>query len=436
MVSIQADDQIGTGYLGRAYKAYVLTALTVVLTLSYLDRVLIVLLLQPIKDDLHLTDTQLGIVTGTGFALFYATLGLPIARWADRGNRVTIAAVAISLWGLTVMSCISVANFAQLLLFRIAASIGESGCMPPTYSLVGDYYPKPAERSRAMARYMLAGPLAGLVSYLAGGWLHDLYGWRMTFLLAGIPALVVAGIVKATVREPRLSLPVKEHTRSREVGLLQVLSSLWLRRSARHICLGIILLWTLGLGLQPWYAAFMVRSHGAHTNEISVWFGLIFGVGGIVGILVGGMVSARAVTRDETSQLKVNAVVVALLVPCYLLFLCLPSRVYALCALVPLVIAFNFFVGPTFALLQRLVAHESRATALAVVMLLANLIGMGAGPLAVGILSDLLVGQFGTDSLRYAMLGISVLALWAALHFWLAGRTIKADLKATAEAQN
>src|ERR1700733_313850 len=169
----------------EAYKRYVLGALTFVYALNYLDRGLILLLLQPIKDDLHLSDTQLGFLTGIAFGLFYATLGVPIARWSDRGNRVTITSMAIALWGMTVMSCLFVSNFAQLLAARVAAAVGESGCMPPTYSLIGDYFPAATERTRAMAIYMLAGPLAAIVSFVLGGWLNELYGWRVTFFVMG-----------------------------------------------------------------------------------------------------------------------------------------------------------------------------------------------------------------------------------------------------------
>src|SRR6266852_4948977 len=153
----------------NAYKRYVLGTLTLVYTLNFMDRGLIMLLLQPIKEDLHLSDTQLGFLTGIAFALFYATLGLPIARWADRGNRATITSVAIALWGVTVMLCLFVGNFVQLVFARVAAAVGESGCMPPTYSLVGDYFPTSAERTRAMSVYMLANPLSTLGSFVVGG---------------------------------------------------------------------------------------------------------------------------------------------------------------------------------------------------------------------------------------------------------------------------
>src|SRR5262249_41117993 len=157
------------------YKRFALWTLASVYTLNLVDRGLMSLLLQPIKEDLHLSDTQLGFVTGIAFGLFYATFGILIARWADRGNRVTITAAAIGLWGLTVMSCLFVGNYTQLVLARVAAAVGEAGCKPPTYSLVGDYFPGAVERTRAMAVYWLGGSVATIISFVIGGLLNDLY---------------------------------------------------------------------------------------------------------------------------------------------------------------------------------------------------------------------------------------------------------------------
>src|SRR5688572_23768263 len=165
------------------YKRYALVMLTAVYMLNLVDRGLMMLLLQPIKDDLQLSDTQLGFLTGIAFGLFYAILGLPIARWADRGNRVTITSLAIGLWSLTVMACVLVGNFVQLVAARIAAAVGEAGCMPPTYSLLGDYFPGAAERTQAMSVYWMAAPLSALFTFIVGGWLNELYGWRITFFL-------------------------------------------------------------------------------------------------------------------------------------------------------------------------------------------------------------------------------------------------------------
>jgi predicted MFS family arabinose efflux permease len=195
---------------------------------------------------------------------------------------------------------------------------------------------------------------------------------------------------------------------------------------------GIVLLWTMGLGLGPWYGAFLIRSHGMHTAELGRGLGLIFGFGGIAGISMGGYIASRWLSHDERTQMRLSASIVALLVPAYAAFLLLPGKHQALLTLVPLSVVLGLVLGPIFALMQRLVVDEMRATTLAVVMLLAHLIGMGIGPQVVGILSDLLMPSLGADSLRYAMLILSWVALWAAYHFWQVARTVKEDLLAIA----
>jgi MFS family permease len=413
----------------RLYARYVLGLLTLVYTLNLLDRTLMILLLQPIKSDLHLSDTQLGLLTGIAFGLFYATLGIPIARWADRGDRVLITSLSIGVWGITVMSCLWVTSFARLVLARVAAAIGESGCMPPTYSLIGDYFPAPAERTRAMAVYWLASPIAALVSFAAGGWVSEHYGWRMAFFVAGLPGLAIAPLVRLTVAEPRTARPVAVPGNT-PVGLADCLKALWSQRSSRHLTAAITLLWTMGLGLAPWYAAFMMRSHGVGAAALGLWMGIIFGAAGVAGILLGGYMTSRWFADSDRQQMRLVACVTAALLPCFVVFLLAPATWQAFAAMCPMVLVFNFSAAPVFALLQRVMPEGMRATALAVVMLLANLIGMGLGPLAVGILSDRLSAAFGTDSLRYAMLAVSVLALWAAYHFWKVGTSAEADVAA------
>lgn len=416
--------------LTPSYKRYGLSVMTAVYTLNLVDRGLIMLLLQPIKEDLKLSDSQLGLVTGIAFGLFYATFGLPIARWADRGNRVTITSIAVGLWGITVMATMLVTNFSQLLLARIAAAVGEAGCKPPTYSLLGDYFPGPAERSRAMAFYFAGSPFSALVSFVVGGWLNELYGWRITFLLMGIPGLILAVVVRLTLIEPRVhALPV-DTSRHAILPMKAVLSTLWLQRTSRHLTIALILLYTMGMGLSPWYAAFLMRSHGMATAEVGIWLGMVIGLGGIAGVLLGGYVAGRWFADSERAQMRMSAVTVASLVPCFVAFLTLPQKHQALIVLVPLFVTLNVFMGPTYALMQRLVPDQMRATMLSAVMLLANLIGMGVGPQVVGVLSDLFAPAFGRDALRYAMLCMSFVALWSGYHFWQAGCSVKEDLLA------
>ena len=421
---------------GNAYRNYVLAILTVVYTMSLVDRGLISLLLQPIKEDLQLSDTQLGFLTGIAFALFYATLGLPIARWADRSDRVTIASLAIGLWGATVMACLFVGTFVQLLFARIAAAVGEAGSMPPTYSLLGDYFRSPVARARAMAVYMLANPLSSIVSYIAGGYLSARYGWRTTFFIAGIPGLLVAAVVRLTIRETRFQAPGGVRQSSERLPrMTEVFARLWGQRSARNLTIAIILLFTMGLGLHPWYAAFLMRSHGMGTAEVGVSLGLIFGIGGIVGTLAGGYVATRWFGEDAQSQMRLSALTVGSLVAFFFPFLLLHGKYQALSALFGLIMVLFVFVGPTYALLQRLVPDEMRATTLSIIMLLANLIGMGIGPQLVGILSDLLHPDLGAESLRYAMLIVSFIAPASGLYFWRAARTVNQDLLVVSSVQ-
>ncbi len=421
------------GFSG-AYKAYALATLSAVYMLNLVDRGLMSLLLQPIKEDLQLSDTQLGFVTGIAFGLFYATLGLPIARAADRGNRVTITSLAIGLWGLTVMACLFVHNYAQLVLARVLAAVGESGCKPPTYSLIGDYFPQPRDRTRAMAVYMAGSLLSSIVSYVIGGELSERYGWRMTFFLMGIPGLLLALIVKISIREPRKTVVDDNRRRPPAASVRTVFITLWTCKSLRHVSIALVLLYMLGLGLSPWYAAFMMRSHGMGTAELGRWLGLIFAFGGVAGVLLGGYVASRWFAANERGQMRLAAITVALVTPFFLTFLLAPQKWQAVLALIPFYMAFTFFMGPTYALMQRLVCDEMRATVLAVVMLVANLLGMGVGPQVVGILSDLFAPALGQQSLRYALVVTAFVAVWAAWHFWRAGLTVQEDLAAVARA--
>jgi predicted MFS family arabinose efflux permease len=274
--------------------------------------------------------------------------------------------------------------------------------------------------------------LAGIVSFIGGGWLCDLYGWRMTLFLFGIPGIALAVLVKWTVKEPRVR-PVRAADLIPAPPMRVVFHTLWRQRSFRHLMFGMILLYTMGLGLSPWYAAFMMRNHGMGTSELGLWLGTIFGLAGIIGVLLGGYLGSRWFVANERGQMRATGISIALLVPCYVAFLTSPGKYAALVSLFPLVTVASLYLAPAYALMQRLVVDEMRATMMAVVMLLANLIGMGLGPQIVGILSDVLQPTFGPDALRYAMLLMSFVALWAGFHFWRVGRTVQEDLLRVAE---
>jgi MFS family permease len=411
----------------RAYKRYALATMTLVVALNFFDRGLMGLLLQPIKVDLGLTDTQLGFVTGIAFALFYSVLGVPIARWADRGDRVTITSLAIGFWGLTMMACLFVTSFVHLIIVRVAAAVGEAGGQPPTYSLLGDYFTDAAGRTRAMYVYQSAGPLSGLASFMLAGWLNEWVGWRMTFFLVGIPGLLLAVLVRRTLVEPRVG-NTSTQARRDPPSTQGVVALLWRRQSCRHLSFSMILILLATAGVGPWYAAFMMRSHGMGTAELGVWLGLVAGLSGLAGIVLGSFVIGRWFANDGRAQLRLAAIGVAAAAPLLVAFLTVSDKHLALAALIPEAILIMAFLPAPFALLQRLVPEAMRASAYMVILLLANLAGMGMGPLLVGALSDALTPRFGADGLRYAMSAVSLLVVWAAWHLWRAGRTVTAEL--------
>jgi MFS family permease len=414
--------------LTSRYRRYVLVAMTTVYTANLFDRGVLFLLLQPIKEDLRLSDTQIGLVTGIAFGVFYATLGIPIARWADRGNRVTITSIAIGLWGLTAMLCAFVTSFVQLLLARMAAGVGDAGTQPPLYSLLGDYFPEPAERVQAMYSWTLATPLAGLISFMAAGWLNEHYGWRQTFFMMGLLGLVLAIVVRLTFVEPRVRADAKLQSPKSLPPFSAVWAILWRQPACRHLTLSMILLFTVGQGVVTWQAAYMMRQHGTTTAELGVWMGLISGLGGLASLLLGKYVVGRWFASDERGQMRLAGFSVASSTPICVAFLIAPSKELAFLALLLQTAVFIAFSAPISALLQRLVPNEMRATVLTVQLFLANLIGMGVGPLLVGSLSDLLRPTFGEDALRHAMLLVSGVWLWAGYHLLRAGHTVKDDL--------
>lgn len=209
----------------------------------------------------------------------------------------------------------------------------------------------------------------------------------------------------------------------------EVLKMLWRKPSTRHLIIGMTLLLTMGLGLAPWYAAFMIRSHEMPLSELGLWLAPIFGGGGFIGTWLGGYISGRWFANNERGQMQLSAIAIVALVPCYALFLLLPDKHHALIALAVLVMLFAIYTGPTFTLMQRLVPNEMRATTMSLVMLVGSLIGMGLGPQLVGILSDLWRPALGVDSLRYAMLSMSFIGVSAAYYFWRVGRTVREDLR-------
>lgn len=413
-----------------AYKRYLLGVLMVVLVFQCVDRVALGLVLQSIKIDLDLSDTQLGFLSGIAFALFYSVLGVPIARWADRGNRVAIISLTAFLWSAAVALSAMAGSFVQLLLIRVVVAVGEAGCVPPAYSLLADYFTR-AERPRAAAIYGLGAPLGSVVGLFLAGWLNEIYGWRMTFVLLGAPGLLLAALAWWTLKEPRRAGHTwkSSETQAIQPSMKEVWVTLWANTTFRHLLLCFAVMLFFLYGIFVWLPAFFIRSYGLTTGEVGTWLALTFGLGGMAGSYLGGALAARYAANNESLQLRAMAVAVAS-AGVLSVFAYLSSSPYVAFALIGVSsITLTTVNGPLFATIQTLVPERMRAVAFSLVWLFGNLIGMGFGPLAAGALSDSLRVWAGDESLRYALLILGPGYLWAGWHAWRASKTVAQDLE-------
>ena len=413
------------------YKRYVLVLLVVVYVFNFIDRTILSILLEPIKAEFGLTDTQLGFLSGLAFALFYTLMGIPIARWADRGARRSIIAIATFVWsGMTAMTGFAT-GFASLLAARVGVGIGEAGCSPPAHSLLSDYFP-PERRATALGIYSLGIPIGGGIGYLAGGWLAEWFDWRTAFIVVGAPGVVLAGVVQLTLREPvRGAYDPAPAAPGRQESVGEVLRFMMSLASFRHMAMGAALHAFYGYGAGAFNPAFFVRSHALSVSEIGTWLAAIGFTGGVIGVYLGGYLSDRIAERDARWYMWLPAVSTAVYVPFAFFLYLWPTPHMALAMAFPGSLLGGMYLGPTFAMTQTLVRPEMRALASAILLFIINLIGLGFGPQGVGLLSDLLRPEFGVESLRYALLAVVVgFALWSVVHYALAARTLRDDLKA------
>lgn len=417
-------------YTSRSTRNYALILLTVVYSVNFIDRQLLAILQESIKSDLGLSDSQLGLLTGFAFAAFYVTAGIPIARWADRGNRRNIIAMAVGLWSFMTALSGTVQNYLQLLLARVGVGVGEAGGSPPSHSIISDIFPAES-RASAIAFYSTGVNIGILFGFLLGGWLNEYFGWRTAFLVVGIPGIFLAVLVRLTLPEPLRGMAEKRQATDNNVSLTQVVSLLWSRLSFRHMALASGLNAFAGYSTTNWTASFMIRSHGMSTGELGTWLALTIGFGGAIGVFGGGLIADRLAPRDKRWYVWLPAISGFVMVP-FMASVYLVDNAYAALALgvVPGVLA-NTYLGNTIATSHGMVGLRMRATASAILFLILNTIGLGLGPWSVGLLSDYLEPSLGAESLRYAMLYIvPAIMFWSACHFYLASKTLRQDLAA------
>jgi predicted MFS family arabinose efflux permease len=413
----------------RRYRRWALGILTLVYVSNFVDRQILSILLEPIKQTFELSDTQLGFLSGISFALFYATLGIPIAMWADRGNRRNIITLATAVFSVMTLVCGMAQSFVQLALARIGVGIGEAGASPPSHSMIADLYP-PHERATAMATFALGVNLGILVGFLVGGWMNEFFGWRAAFMVVSVPGLVLAIVVRLTVKEPvrGLSEGRTERVAEQPPALLESFRTMWRIRSLRHISLGAALNAFVGYGTLAWVPAFLIRSFDMSTGTIGTALALIIGISGGLGTYFGGVLADRLSQRDVRWNMWLIAICVAAAFPFSFGVFLAPSGTIALAAFVIPAAVGALYLGPSLAMVQGLVSLRMRTVASAILLFIINIIGLGLGPQAVGIISDLLAPSYGVESLRYALLISGFVNLWAAFHFYRAGLTLREDL--------
>lgn len=376
------------GYGAPSYRGYVLGALLVVYTINFIDRILVGVLNEPIKDAFGLSDAQMGWLGGPAFAILYTFLGIPIARLAERRNRVTIISVAIAIWSGMTALCGLAANFWQLLLARIGVSIGEAGCTPPAHSLISDYYPAD-RRASALAIYALGIPIGSLLAAVGGGFLAETVGWRMAFILLGLPGIAIALVVKFTVEEPPRQAVADAP--AQKVSFGDALRTMVGKNTFIFIALGGALTAFVGYGIGQFLSSFFIRTHQLGLSEAALIFGIVAGVASAIGTFAGGWIADRIAHLDQRWFCWMPALGLALAGPFYALGLSVENLSLAVILIAIPSVLNSLWLGPTFAMTQNLAPPHMRATASALLLFMLNIIGYGGGPVVVGYLSDFLI---------------------------------------------
>lgn len=423
------------------YWYYVLAVLFLSYVLNTIDRnAVLSLLLQDIKKEFSASDFQLGLLGGIPFAFFYAFLGIPIAMWADRSSRRVVLALSIATWSAMTALCGLAVNFLMLFAARIGVAVGEAGGSPPAHSLISDYFPKNL-RGTAFSIFALGVPVGTALGNFVGGWSNDTYGWRVTFLLVGCPGLLVALLARMTIKEPTRGYSdlvasgastASSAQKAPAPPVFEVLRFLWRKPSFRHLSLAAALHSVAWYAGSVFNAAFLRRSHDMTSSEAGFWLGVIAAVAGL-GTFLGGVAADRLSARyqDRRWYLWVPGMATLIMVPFqFSTYLSSSLTVMVPSFCIMMFLAAVFF-GPSFAMTQALASLRMRSVATSLLLFVQTLIGFGIGPAAVGFVSDRLQPSAGTDSLRYALVIVCLINVWAAAHYLWGARPLRSDLEAT-----
>lgn len=406
-----------------------LSFLIALYVINYVDRQILSILLDSIKQDLGASDTQMGLLSGFAFALFYTVAAIPIARLADRGVRRDVIVVGVAVWSVMTAACGLARGFVELALARVGVGVGEAALNPAAHSLLSDYFP-PERRATALALYNVGGSLGIMTGFMLGGYVGDRLGWRMAFMVVGLPGLLAAIATRFVLEEPPRGGAEGARVEADVASVREVVSYMLGQRSFVHLAIASALYSFAAYGFTIWGATFLRRVHDMTQVETGFAMGLVQGIAGGVGTYLGGRMSDSLSRRDERFAVWVSAAGGVVAMPFLAIFLLWPAREGAIFGYAIAMFFSVFFIGPSYGLVQSLARVRMRAQAAALLLFSINLIGLGAAPLAVGMLNDGLDARFGDEAIRYSLLVTGATSLWAVVHSLFAARSLRADLAA------
>lgn len=408
---------------------WMLAVLTAINVCNVIDRTLISILLPSIKADLHLTDVQIGLVAGPAFAIFYATMALPMGWMAERTVRKRLIGGALLFWStMTGLSGLAM-SFVQLMLLRVAVAVGEAGGTPPSYSMISDAFPV-RSRALAMAVFTSAGGLGGFFGLTLGGWSNQLWGWRVSFAAAAIIGLFLVPIILFTVKEPGRGQSDELSIVFKPVSIDQALLNLLANRTFPQLTIAAALSAFSTYSLLIWQPSFISRSYGLSSGEIGTVLGIVSLVGSLSGSLLGGEFARRRGERDLRWWLWTPAIGFLLAAPVLLVGLFVHNLYVTLGCFLIGAFLMSSFTGPLFATVNTIVPAGMRAMSSSTLLFFQIILGLGLGPFITGWVSDVVTERMGTEGLRYALIVPAVALVWAAVHYLLAARTLRHDAAA------
>jgi len=408
-----------------ASRHYILIILAALSAFNFLDQQLMSILLEPVRREFALSDMQLGVLSGLAFATLYTVLSIPAGLWAIGHSRRNLIATAAATWGVMTVACGFAQNFVQLLIARVGVGVGEAGGLPPSQAWVSDLY-KADERATALGFLAAGTNIGAFLAFLVGGFVGHRYGWRVAFVVAGLPPLTVAALMWATVAE-KAPAAATETTSGRASRALvrATLGHMWHDSVLRHLLIAAVLAMTVGFGAIAWIPSYLMRSHELDIARVGAYLAVVIGIGGGIGTWLGGRLSDLLRQTDVRWSLWSVAIIFVAARPFAMAFYWLDDTAVAMALFVLPAAVGAIHIGPAVGVLHERVEARLRPLASALFMMILTLVGLGFGPLAVGALSDLVFARHGEDSLRYALLVWQLVGLWAAVHFYLAGTRLR-----------